>query len=79
MEQTAMKLLLEYIEEMEKLDDIINPIEIMKRRAEHLLEKERRQIIYAFDKGVTKGILTDGGVRELKLTPEQYFTKTYQP
>ena len=55
MSKTAITELIEYIEKLQTLDAVINPMDIIKAKATSLLEKEKEQIIDAHESGRVAG------------------------
>lgn len=68
--KTAMEELIEKIQTLKILDGIINPLDIFQNLCERQLEKEKQQIVDAWDLSTAATASDDTGI--------EYYNQTYK-
>jgi hypothetical protein len=71
---TAMQEMQKFINAFE--DEPINPI-FLRLRAEQLLQKEKEQIVEAYNSSINTIMLLPSGIKSQKGNAEDYYNRTY--
>jgi hypothetical protein len=74
--KTALQELIEKIQSLKKLDGVINAIDVITFMAEKQLEKEKEQIIEAYEDGKQNGMDSITNIH-MYIIGEKYYNQTY--